>query len=257
MEHSQPIIENKPSMKQRVLAVIGLPLWVLISFITAALIVSALDAFLRDSGILTDSMVSSSLRNTVIAALVYILSLVIVIGLPLKLRNVRTTKEELGLTKLPTWSDLLLAPAGFLVYAVLAGLLTSLVTGFIPGFNAEQVQDVGFDSISHYYEYVLAFITLVVIAPFAEEVLIRGYLYGKLRKFTSFAVAILISSLLFALMHFQWNVAVSVFPLAIVMVVLREKTDSIWAGILLHMMKNGIAFYLLFINPSLLNTIGR
>jgi len=40
------------------------------------------------------------------------------------------------------------------------------------------------------------------------------------------------------------------------MIALREVTGSIWAGTLLHMLKNGIAFYFLFVNPTLLNTIG-
>jgi len=249
-------LDIKRPMKQRILASIGLPLWVLTGFILAAFLVGGFDAILRETGILAEDTLDGSLRNAAIAALVYILTLVIVIGVPLKWRNIRTTKEELGLTRLPNWYDLLLAPAGFIVYVLLAGVLTMLVTALFPGFNAEEAQDVGFDNITKYYEYVLAFITLVVLAPIAEEVLMRGYLYGKLRKVTSFAVAMIISSLLFSLMHFQWNVAVSVLPLAIVMVALREATGGIWAGILLHMLKNGVAFYFLFINPSFLNTIG-
>jgi membrane protease YdiL (CAAX protease family) len=52
------------------------------------------------------------------------------------------------------------------------------------------------------------------------------------------------------------NVALDVFILSIVMCGLREMTGSIWAGVVLHMMKNGLAFYLLFINTALLSTMG-
>src|SRR5690606_1030922 len=144
--------------------------------------------------------------------------LVIAIYLPKAARGIKTTREELGLSKLPTWVDIVLAPGAVVRYMLLAGILMLAVQALVPGFNAEQAQAVGFEGISKYYEYALAFITLVVIAPIAEEVLVRGYLYGKLRKVSSFAVAMIISSLLFSLMHFQWNVAVNVFPLAIIMV---------------------------------------
>lgn len=243
-------------LKRRLLTAVGLPVWVLAGFILAAVLVGLVDEVLNRTGILPAGAMNSSLRNTVIAALVYALSLAIVIGVPWHWRRLRTTKEELGLTRLPSWFDILLAPASFAVYMLLAGILLAVVTGLFPGFDAEEAQDVGFDNLNHYYEYVLAFMTLVVIAPIAEEVLVRGYLYGKLKKVTPVVPALLISSLLFSLMHFQWNVALNVLPLGIVMVVLREMTGSIWAGILLHMLKNGIAFYLLFINPSILNTIG-
>src|SRR5690606_8601947 len=129
-------------------------------------------------------------------------------------------------------------------------MLILLTKSLFPSFDAEQVQEVGFDNLSRYYEYALAFITLVVIAPVAEETLVRGYLYGKLRRVTSAAGAIIITSLLFSLMHFQWNVALAVLPLGILLAVLRETTGSIWAGILLHMLKNGLAFYFLYVSPN-------
>ena len=79
---------------------------------------------------------------------------------------------------------------------------------------------------------------------------------GKLRKSMPVWAAIIITSLLFALVHFQWNVALDTFALSIVLCLLRLVTKSLWAPILLHAMKNGLAFYLLFINPSLISTIG-
>ena len=59
--------------------------------------------------------------------------------------------------------------------------------------------------------------------------------------------AVLITSLVFGVMHFQWNVGVNVFALSVVLCVMREVTGTIYAGILLHMLKNGVAFYLLYV----------
>jgi membrane protease YdiL (CAAX protease family) len=124
-----------------------------------------------------------------------------------------------------------------------------------PQVDLQQSQEIGFQNLSGYSQYLLAFITLVIVAPIAEEVLFRGYLYGKLRKHAPIWLGALITSALFAVAHGQWNVAVDTFALSLVMCSLREITGSIWAGTLLHMMKNGLAFYFLFINPSVLSTL--
>ena len=95
-----------------------------------------------------------------------------------------------------------------------------------------------------------------MVVPFAEEILFRGYLYGKLRRVLPVWVAIIIVGLVFGGLHGAWNVAIDTFALNIILCYLRETTDGLWAPILLHMAKNGVAFYFLFINPVLLNTLG-
>ena len=88
---------------------------------------------------------------------------------------------------------------------------------------------------------------LVIIAPIMEELLFRGWLYGKLRLKIPKVAAIVTTSLLFGLVHMQWNVGVNVFAMSVVLCALREVTGTIYAGILTHMIKNGVAFYLLFV----------
>lgn len=250
-------VEKSPMpLTRRILLGVGLPAWVLTGFLAASLLVGIVNEVLVQTGALSRGATNDSIYSTTIAALVYALSLVIVIGAPMKLLGIRTSKEELGLARLPKWQDLWLTPVAFIAYTVAAAILLTIVAGLFSGFDAEQEQNVGFSDLSQYYEYVLAFITLVIIAPVAEEVLVRGYLYGKMRPVTGVVIATIATSLLFSLMHFQWNVALNVLPLGIAMVLLREITGSIWAGIFLHMLKNGLAYYLLFVNPSILNTLG-
>ena len=102
---------------------------------------------------------------------------------------------------------------------------------------------------------MVAFIILVVVAPVAEELIFRGWLYGKLRPMlsakmsdaASMTISIFLVSLLFGIVHMQWNVGVNVFAMSIVLCGLREITGTIYAGILMHMVKNGVAFWLLYI----------
>lgn len=228
---------------------IVLPLWVLVGFVLAQVIGGLLILLLRQLGVSFEN-VNESTFQAVASAAIYVLSLLIVIGLPWIVKKYRTSKQEIGLQTTATWTDILLAPAGFVVYIVLSFLLTTLASQF-PFYDIDQVQDTGFAQLTQGYEYLLAFVTLVVIAPVAEEILFRGYLLGKLRKHVPVWAAILVTSALFGLVHFAWNVGVDVFALSIILCLLRIGTGRLWPAILLHMLKNGLAFYLLFINPVL------
>lgn len=240
--------------KRRWLAV-ALPVWVLLSFVLAQVLTGALIGFLQFIGVPL-AAVNQAILSTSLSVVVYVLSLVITIGLPWLIRRYKTTPADVGLQRLPSWLELGITPVAFLVYVVLSAILTALATQFLPFIDFEQAQETGFDQLSQNYEYVLAFLTLVVLAPVAEEVLFRGYLFGKLRQHAPVWVAILVTSLLFAAVHGAWNVGIDVFALSIVLCLLRVWLKSIWAPILLHMLKNGIAFYFLFINPTLLTTLG-
>lgn len=178
----------------------------------------------------------------------YSLAIALIIFVPPRLsKKLSTTPTELGIDRWPTFVDIGLAPIGYIVYIMLANFLTQLMR-FFPWFNADETQDVGFTAgYLSGPEKIIAIISLVVIAPLAEELIMRGWLYGKLRSRTKCWVAIILTSLTFALLHGQWNVGVSVFMLSVVLCSLREITGTIWSGVLLHMLSNGIAFYLLYI----------
>jgi membrane protease YdiL (CAAX protease family) len=252
-----------PVMKTRswwVIAIVA-PVWVFASFLLAQFCVEGLLWVLSRLSVPLSS-INQVVATTVLAALIYVMSLLIVIGIPWIGLKSRTTRADLGIAKPPQPSDLLLAPIGAIVYFILSFILVSVATMFVTGFNAGQAQDTGFNALTENYQFVLAFVTLVLIAPVAEEILFRGYLLGKLIKTVPVWLAVLITSFLFGFIHLgftdhpAWNLALDTFALSIVLCMLRLKTKSVWASMLVHMMKNGIAFYILFINPLLLHTLG-
>ena len=213
------------------------------SSVVASQIVTALVMRLIFGPDLLEKPVASGIYSVIS----YGLSLVLIfVALPKILKKFAATREEVGLKEYPTWTDIGLAPVGWLVSAVGGGLLMSFFSIF-SWFDLEQVQETGFSIYMNGGERLIAFLTLVVLAPIAEEVIFRGWLYGKLRARTNVAISILVTSLLFALMHFQWNVSVNVFALSVVLCGLREITGTIYAGILTHMLKNGVAFFLLYV----------
>ena len=247
-----PVEDERPKLNWGILI---LPAWVFGGFIISQLIVIALIKVLELTGVSLE-LINQTTLNTLFSILIYAITLLLVIGLPWWVHRYKTSKQELGITRLPSWTDIWLAPTGLIIYFLLSAVLILAATHLLPWFNVEQVQDTGFDKLNLRFEYILAFVSLVIIAPLAEETLFRGYLYGKLRKTVPIWAAILVTSILFGAIHGAWNVAIDTFALSVVLCILREMTGNIWASVLLHMMKNGIAFYLLFINPMILTTLG-
>lgn len=243
-----------PANKWRWWLLVALPAWVFTSFMVAQLIIVGVVQAAIQAGASIDA-IDATVLNTSLAAVIYGLTLLIVIGVPKITKKYSTSLSELGLDRLPKWRDIGFAPAAYAGYLVTLTVVTVLLINFVPSYNIEQAQEVGFEALNFRYEYILAFLTLVIIAPVAEEVLFRGYLYGKLRRSVPLWAAVLVTSALFGAVHGQWNVAVDTFILSVFMCGLREVTGSIWAGVLLHMIKNGVAYYFLFIDPTLIQSL--
>ena len=250
---------KKTARKNRVrtaVKILAMCLWVVLAVIAAQLVVgNILILIVGREGF------SRPVWTAIYSALSYIVAMGLIIAVPplfrwrkLNAKYILPSREELGLKDLPTWTDIGLAPVGFIVSLLLAAALV-WVFSFFPWFDANQAQDVGFNMYMNGGDKILAFLTLVVVAPIAEEVIFRGWLYGKLRarlsgelpQIWSIIISIFITSLVFGLVHFQWNVGVNVFALSIVLCILREITGTTYAGMLTHMIKNGVAFYLLYV----------
>ncbi len=227
-----------------------LPAWVTVTFVASNLIIAGLLLLLSWLHAPADSFLRPAILQTAIATVIYILTITIVIGLPYVVRRKQSVHlSTLGLQRLVSWTDIGLAPVFFMVYTIVVALTLQVVTSLVPAFPADQAQDVGFNAFGSQMDNMLAFITLVVLAPLAEETLFRGYLYGKLKAYVPGVFAALVTSLLFGLAHFQWNVGIDVFVLSLFLCGLRSLTGSIWAGVLVHMIKNGIAYYFIFVSP--------
>ena len=189
----------------------------------------------------------TTIGNVVYQVISYALTFVLVLFVPLVIsKKARASREELGLLKLPTWTDICLAPLGFVAGTLLAMALAALFSLF-PWFNANEAQDLGYNTFASGNERILMFFAMVIIAPIVEEIVFRGWLYGKLRAHFAMPVAILLVSALFGLVHMQWNVGINVFAISIILCVMREITGTIYSGILMHIIKNGLAFYLVYV----------
>ena len=232
-----------------------LSIFLMLAWVFASVVVSQVIMGYLLVWILGKEQFVQPLWTAIYSALSYILTVLLVVLVPLKLMKIwHVNRKDLGLDKLPTWTDIGLAPVGFIIAIILAAIVTSVFSNF-SWFDAEAVQDVGFSYYLVGFNKIIAFFALVVVAPIAEEIIFRGWLYGLIRKETSAKMANIWSvvlssflvSFLFGLVHFQWNVSVNVFAMSLVLCAMREITGTIYSGILMHMIKNGVAFWLLYV----------
>ncbi len=177
-----------------------------------------------------------------------------VLGIVAFLRRRKTGLNFIGLDR-PKLTYIAYALAAFGAYLPIYIVVLTLAHNLFPQINVDQHQQLAFGSSTSGFGLVLVFISLVVLPPIAEEILCRGFLYTSLKKNLPKVVAALGTSVLFATAHLQfgsgrpllWVAAIDTFVLSMVLVYVREKTGSLWPGILLHAIKNAIAFASLFI----------
>lgn len=167
----------------------------------------------------------------------------------------RTSLKAIGVVR-PKMRDIGYALAGFGVYFIgYAFVIFNLMERYIPQIDTEQRQELGFSVGLNGPELIFVFLSLVILPPLIEELLVRGFLYTGLRSKLPVLYAAIITSLVFAAAHLQWGsgkallwaAAVDTFVLSLVLIWLRQKTGSLWPGIGVHFIKNGIAFLALFI----------
>lgn len=203
-----------------------------------------------------------------ISMVLYLLAIAIIVILPSKLAWLKkhfsflvAKFREHGWTGWLKWKELAFGLASVVIYYGLTVLVLSmLVSSGWGGLDQEQALAFSKYDLANRAYWFLALVTFVLITPVVEEILFRGYLYHKLRNynlfprqktkrrqisFSSKLLAAVVTSLLFGLAHGQLNVGIDTFILSMVACWTVEMTGSINSAIVLHMIKNAVAFYAL------------
>jgi membrane protease YdiL (CAAX protease family) len=175
-------------------------------------------------------------------------------GLYAFLRAHQSNFFTIGLRR-PKASDFIYGVMAAPVYYVLYLITVGVVSHFVKGFDVNQPQNIGFNDVQGVIALTLTFISLVVLPPITEEILVRGFLYSSLKKTLPIIWAAVATSAMFAIAHLPeggaagplYIAALDTFVLSLVLIYLREKTGGLWASITLHAIKNGVAFVALFI----------
>jgi membrane protease YdiL (CAAX protease family) len=128
------------------------------------------------------------------------------------------------------------------VYYIAAGLFASLV------LKPDQ-EDIGGElgvGNPSVVIAVAAVLMIVLLAPVAEELFFRGFLFAGLRTRWSLWPAAITSGLIFGLVHAPTGIT-TVVPLATLgfaLCWLYDRTGSLWPCVIAHMINNGLALAL-------------
>jgi len=79
----------------------------------------------------------------------------------------------------------------------------------------------------------------VIAAPICEEIVFRGYLYPVMKRFAGMWPATICSAFVFSAAHGNLTALLPLFVFGGVLVVIYEKTGSLWAPIAVHFCFNG------------------
>lgn len=152
----------------------------------------------------------------------------------------RVAPECFGLRRTALWPAVGLTLAMMFAYYLLSGLWAALLGLSEP----DQLPDsLGVETSTAALVAVCVLVT--VIAPIAEEILFRGFMFGALRNWRGPIVSAVITGILFGAIHAGSADVEFLVPLAllgVLLALLRWKTGSLLPCMVVHAFNNSIAF---------------
>lgn len=107
--------------------------------------------------------------------------------------------------------------------------------------------------------FILFFLSTGIIGPILEEYLFRGLIFNKLREVTTLNKSILISVLIFALLHVKLELILMTFLLGLFLTYLYLKEESVIPLIIFHIGFNAVvclsSLYMINLNDFLMAII--
>ena len=112
----------------------------------------------------------------------------------------------------------------------------------IPGFG--QQENIIDGLINSNLDFYVIGAAICVFAPIIEEVVFRGYIYNKFKTNYSKIRSSILTSIIFAGIHFQFEVFSAMFVLSLIIHWVYEKSNGISGAIIFHMLNNTLTFFI-------------
>ncbi|KAA0766963.1 CPBP family intramembrane glutamic endopeptidase [Bacillus sp. SH5-2] len=144
-------------------------------------------------------------------------------------------------------------PWGLIVLAMIMGMIFSvgishiqfyILAHTLPNFLVTMLEGGNVINMSNVYMTIFTFISACVLAPIMEEVIFRGFFLQRMAYKWGIKRAVIVSSLIFGLGHFD---VIGAFMFGVIMCLLYIKTKNIWTNIAVHALNNLIATSMQFV----------
>ena len=180
--------------------------------------------------------------------------LVLVVFTVLFVIGFRLDPRETLLLRLPTWPDLLMAIPLAISFVILSDQLSTLTSDLVPPELLEQLREVQLRWLraSSPGEWLVKLATIGAGAAISEELMFRGFVQTAFSRATGSAIAVILTSILFTLLH--------ILPLpsfaaaGLVLGLTAVATGSIVVPVVIHFLNNASALAL--VNLAGLETLG-
>lgn len=219
----------------------------IITFLASTYGVSGLIVLFSDQ--VRDFLAAASIDKSIFSYMLECLLSVFGIGLPFFIaysvlkKKYRTDFIPYSLPKSPA---LMILMIGFAFGACLLGSsFSSMLTIFLEeNFGIGSTYTMG-DVPTTVDGAILFFVRSAILPAFIEEFALRGVVMQPLRRYGN-SFAIFISSLIFAIMHGNLIQAPFAFIAGMAMGYAVIVTNSIWTGVIIHLINNSLSVYMLF-----------
>lgn len=141
-------------------------------------------------------------------------------------------REEINLLKINKIIETIIK---FILFIPLLFLISFIIQYVLPEYKQQEIV-LNFKSTLLEDKGIL--IHVLVIAPIVEEVIFRGYMYRILKSKIPIIFAMIVSSTLFSLVHYNVLSYILLFVLSIFLTYIYERNGSIICPIIIHSLFN-------------------
>lgn len=200
--------------------------WVLIYLGVCGIIPTAIDIIIRDS-------VNIEISNLINLSLISFLNAIFIYSLIKKYKIKPNLLNNLSLINV-----LLSISLSLLFFIILDKCLDPFFDSLFTQSAIEYHASIESLKISP----IISFIQICLVAPIAEETFMRGCILNCLKS-KGIVIALLVSSILFAILHFNFVQTISALICGFALGLLYIKTDCLLCCILTHFLYNTISFF--------------
>ncbi|HMS91966.1 MAG TPA: CPBP family intramembrane metalloprotease [Candidatus Saccharibacteria bacterium] len=161
------------------------------------------------------------------------------------LKKYRLKLSDIGIRKFSVLKAIGYIVGGIVVFLILVSIAFVLVVMIAPSIDPNQSQEVGFEFGKIGWGLWVSFAFTVIVIPIIEELYFRGIIFPAVTKRFGWIIGIAGSSMVFAVLHGQYNVMIYTFILGCVLCVMYIRLKSIVPGIIFHIINNAVAFSLI------------
>ena len=122
---------------------------------------------------------------------------------------------------------------------------------FVPNVFAQAA-----DSLLGTGSVIPAVISMVVIAPICEELIMRGFFQNRFSKIIPFGASAVLTGFLFGVLHMNLNQFCYALVLGIIFACINRASGSIITSVIMHMIFNGFGCIAMIISTGIANDAG-